>query len=104
MDSISYRSDGGLPQGTHSDRAGSQNEQGASFNIEDSSVLRGKGDFSSDLSLIPPPGKSAAQGARAVASEKEQGVDHVVEVTDAAFDDALNNSTTPVLVNFFNPT
>lgn len=104
MDSISHRADGGFHPQVHSDRTESQKEPGAFFNIEDSSMLRGKGGASSDLSLIPPPGKSTTHNARAVTSEKEEGADHVIEVTDTTFDDALNNATTPVLVNFFNPT
>jgi hypothetical protein len=103
MESISHRPDGAFLQ-KRTEKSGPANEGGAGFDISDSSILKGKDGAGPELSLIPPPGKASVQAAQAVGSREEPAADHVTEVTDITFDDALKNAETPVLVNFFNPT
>jgi len=103
MEGISNRPDGAYLQ-KRSEKAGPANEGGAGFDISDSSILKGKGGAGPELTLIPPPGRASIQIAQAAGSREEPAADHVTEVTDITFDDAIKNAETPVLVNFFNPT
>jgi hypothetical protein len=57
--------------------------------------------------LIKPgafKGSTAAEDVKAAGNRNEAPADHVVEVTDATFDDLMRNSSTPVFVDFHNPT
>lgn len=40
----------------------------------------------------------------AAAGSSEAPADHVVEITDATFDDFIKNAKTPVFMEFWNPT
>ena len=42
--------------------------------------------------------------ARVARTSPRPAKDHVVEVTDATFDDFLAKATTPVFMEFYNPT